>query len=237
MRNLDRKVRNFPRFKGKFFTFEILISTNQEIGRKEVFLVFSQGSREATLKMLWYKLLWDNLSQEELSLFILSLTDKDYKKWAFLKAITLIPKRLARKRLLETEAKLQDKISSRSSYQGLKSVCIEIQQMTRKLPRPKKISGYVKSNSSKDKGFLGGGRVELPTPSISETDITNEDQYKIWVSLLTCLSQIPSSESVHIYRTNSISPSFSVEEVQERVLELNRQRRASRLTPRTRFLE
>jgi len=229
MKSLDEKFRNFPLFKGKFFTFRIDLYSNYELGTKEVFLVFSQGSREATLRKLWLKLVWDSLTTNELSLLISSLTSQDYKKWAFLKALTLVPKKIARKRLLENEAKLEEKLSSRLSYQGILSVSIEIQQITRKLPDPKKFRGYTKSNSSKDKGFLGTGKGENPSPPISETDISNEDQYKIWVSLLTCLSSVSESETVLINKANQLPATFSALEVEERVLELNRKRRLAHL--------
>jgi len=225
MKSQDVKFRTFPLFKGKFFTFAVDLYTNYELGYKEVFLVFSKGSREATLKKLWLKLVWDNLTSEEFSLLISSLTDLDYKKWAFLKAITLLPKQMVRKRLLEAEQQTGETVSSRLSYQGIQSMGIEIQRINRKLPKPKKFKGYIKSNSAGDKGFLGTVRSELPTPVISETDITNEDQYKIWVSLLTCLSSVSEPETVLINKYNFIPASFSPEEVAERVLELNRKRR------------
>jgi len=225
MKSQDVKFRTFPLFKGKFFTFAVDLYTNYELGYKEVFLVFSKGSREATLKKLWLKLVWDNLTSEEFSLLISSLTDLDYKKWAFLKAITLLPKKMVRERLLEAELQTGETVSSRLSYQGIQSLSIEIQRISRKLPKPKKFKGYIKSNSAGDKGFLGTVRSELPTPVISETDITNEDQYKIWVSLLTCLSSVSEPETVLIYKYNFIPASFSPEEVAERVLELNRKRR------------
>jgi len=225
MKSQDVKFRTFPLFKGKFFTFAVDLYTNYELGYKEVFLVFSKGSREATLKKLWLKLVWDNLTSEEFSLLISSLTDLDYKKWAFLKAITLLPKQMVRKRLIEAEQQTGETVSSRLSYQGIQSMGIEIQRINRKLPKPKKFKGYIKSNSAGDKGFLGTVRSELPTPVISETDITNEDQYKIWVSLLTCLSSVSEPETVLINKYNFIPASFSPEEVAERVLELNRKRR------------
>lgn len=142
--------RNYPKFPGPFNSWEVVVQTNHELGKMELFLVFSSGKREAVLRHLWLKLLWDQLSSRELELLILSLKTSDHKIWAVLKALAsnTLRKKEIRRRINILEELRGEKISSRESYNGTKRIRIEIRKETRKLPKPTKYSGYVRTPSS-----------------------------------------------------------------------------------------
>jgi len=183
-------IRRHPRFKGRFFTTKVTTFVDQENRLKVGFLVFSSGKREAVKKMLWLKLVHDQLTKIEYELFISLLDDKDAKIWSFLKLLIIAPKRLLRKRLIETETRLGQEISTRGSYIGTKSLSIEIQRETRRLPKTKKFSGYIRSLASRGKSQLGTGRIELP--SIEIPDFKDEiNQFALWEAWLA----LPSLES------------------------------------------
>lgn len=177
--NNDISVR--PKFKGGFHSFEVMINEDREKGTKDVFLVFSSGKREATLKYLWHKLVWDELTRNEFSLFILTLKDKDEKKWAFLKALNSMSKRSLRKRLTDVETLIGDTVTSQKSYQGLKRMHIELYQRTKKLPKAPKYTGYVRSIAS-----LGKGSPRSSSILEAIVEIPYESEEKIdWYYLLT----------------------------------------------------
>jgi len=140
--------RSYPKFSGGFFRWRVTLSTDYNRGLQEDFLVFSSGRRDTALNHLWLKFLWDQLTKDEFFLFILTLKDSDQKKTAFLKANLLVEKKILRKRLNLLENKLGEKVSSRTRYNGSKSQRIEIQRIQRKLPKPKKYSGYIRNISS-----------------------------------------------------------------------------------------
>jgi len=170
-----------PRFKGAFHQFEALIFEDREKGLKEVFLVFSSGKREATLKYLWHKLVWDELTKDEFALFLLTLKDEDDKKWAFLKALLSKSKKSLRKRLNLVETLVGDQTTSQLSYQGLKGMRIEIHKRTRKLPKVPKYSGYVRSIAS-----LGKGNPRSSSFLEAIVDTPYEDEVRIdWYSMLS----------------------------------------------------
>jgi hypothetical protein len=177
------ETRKFPRFKGRFFTWRQTIFVDQENRSKANFLVFSSGKREAVLRYLWLKLLWDNLNRIEYELFISSLTDHDYMKWSFLKLLQQIPKDLLRQRLSSIDPLLTQGNLGRNNYLNSKGICIEIQKEIRKLPKTKKFSGYIKSLASRGKSSLGGGRIELP-PTDPAAYSSEEDQFLVWERLL-----------------------------------------------------
>jgi hypothetical protein len=183
-------IRRHPRFKGRFFTTRVTTFVDQENRSKVGFLVFSSGKREVVKKMLWLKLVHDQLTKIEYELFISLIDDKDVKIWSFLKLLLVTPKRLLRKRLLETESQQGDEVSTRASYIGTKSINIEIQKETRRLPKTKKFSGYIRSLASRGKNQLGTGRIELP--SITIPDFKDEiNQFALWEAWLA----LPSLES------------------------------------------
>lgn len=136
-----------PNFKGSFFRFEVLRNTDRENGLKEVFLVFSSGKREVVKNFLWHKLVWSQLTRDELELFYLMLTQNDEKEWAFLKMLTLFQKSVVRKRLNKIESILGLKTTNKKTLEGLYSINIEFRKVTRKLPKVPKYSGYIKSPS------------------------------------------------------------------------------------------
>lgn len=138
-----------PRFKGKFFTHVIRVNADHEIGQEEVLIVYSKGSRLALVKFLWLKFIWDQLSREEFFLFInLNEVINNEKMFNYLKVINEIPKKIARKNLLNSERKLSEEESSRDRYQGIKYMSFEIYIKIRRLPKPEKFSGYVKTPSA-----------------------------------------------------------------------------------------
>jgi hypothetical protein len=140
--------RNYPKFPGVFFSWRVILSTDHEKGKQDALFVFSSGKRETVLEYLWLKFLWDQLSGEEFTLFLMTLKDSDHKKWAFLKVLLLKDKKSLRRKLNEIEQHLQIPVSSRERYQGYKRVRVEIQKETRRLPKPTKFSGYVRNISA-----------------------------------------------------------------------------------------
>ena len=143
------KVPEIPEFRGRFFRYTVNRQTNQERCFKEDFLVFSTGKRGALIQFLWLKNLWDELTREEFALFI-SFPEvlRNEKMVAFLQASISYPKGLIRNRLIKYEKLHNQQISSRSSYQGMKSMRFEIHRIQKKLPKTKPYSGYVKTPSA-----------------------------------------------------------------------------------------
>lgn len=140
--------RKFPKFSGRFFSWRCNLTSDHNSGLQEDFLVFSSGKRDTALNSLWLKFLWDQLSSEEFILFILTLRDSEEMKIAFIKASFKINKKELRERLIRIQSKLNIQVDSRARYNGSKSQRIEIQKIERKLPKPKKFSGYVRNISS-----------------------------------------------------------------------------------------
>jgi hypothetical protein len=138
-----------PRFKGRFITTKVKLTTDHEKGMECRLIVYSKGSRQAIIKFLWLKFLWDQLTRSEFLLF-LSIPEvlSNEKMFNYLSVINTIPKKIARRNLLKAEEYLEIEISSRERYQGIKDLDIEIYQETRNLPKPPKFSGYVKTPSS-----------------------------------------------------------------------------------------
>jgi hypothetical protein len=183
-------IRRHPRFKGRFFTFRSTYFVDQENRSKQSFLVYSSGRREVVKRYLWLKLVHDQLTRIEYDLFINLLEEDDDKIWSFLKLLVFTPKKLLRDRLLRTETKLGQEVSTRESYRGSQQLNIEIQKETRRLPKTKKFSGYIRSLASRGKTKLGTGRIELP--SITIPDFKDEINLSIfWESQLAA----PSLES------------------------------------------
>lgn len=137
-----------PNFKGKFFTTQVTLFTNREKGLKDVLLVFSSGKREAVREYLWLKFLWSQLSSDEYLLFLATLSNKEEKKWAFLRLLTTKSKKLLRRRLIHIETLLGEKDSSKSRLEGYYRLRIEIRKEVRRLPKVPKFSGYIKSPSA-----------------------------------------------------------------------------------------
>lgn len=172
--------RNFPKFPGIFFSWRIILSTDHEKGVQDALFVFSSGKREAVLEYLWLKFLWDQLAQEEYSLFLMTLKDNDHKKWAFLKVLLLKDKKSLRNRLNKIETQTGQTISTRERYLGYKRIRIEIQKETRRLPKPKKFSGYVRNISA-----IGSkSRKTRFLETITETIYLSEKQFD-WELALT----------------------------------------------------
>lgn len=179
---MSKKVPEIPEFRGKFHRWSVIINTNREKGTQEELLVFSSGKRGATLRYLWLKLLWNQLTSLEFQYFI-SLPEVlgNNKMHSFLKAILNFPKRELREKIIKFENFLGEKVSSFKSYQGIRSMHLEIHRIERDLPRVKPYSGYVKSPSSV--GTKSQKTPFLESPAYSEF-IIEEINYD-WFELLT----------------------------------------------------
>jgi len=189
--------RNYPKFSGGFQSWRVTLQTDYNRGLQEDLLVFSSGKREAALNHLWLKFLWDQLSKDEFVLFILTLKDSDHKKVAFLKANLIIGRKELRRRLNILEFELGQKVSSRTRYQGSKSQRIEIQRVQRRLPKPKKYSGYVKNISS-----LGTkSRKTRFLETIDRRDVFLEEEFDWYSSLL---KGFPSSQGLTNFQAGEI---------------------------------
>lgn len=176
------RLRTKPKFPGKFFSWKATINDNWNKKVQEFFLVFSSGKREATLRHLWLKFVWNNLSKDEFLVFILTLKDGDDKKWSFIKAAQKIPRSLLRKRLIAMETYLKERTSNKESYLGSRRIRIEIQRGIRKLPDVPKYSGYVRSIASIGKNKPRG--LDLTIEELMEDGIMYEERID-WYTFFT----------------------------------------------------
>jgi hypothetical protein len=173
----------YPRFSGPFKTFSVSRSTNREKGTDDRLLVYSQGSRAKVVEYLWLKFLWDELTKQEFELFlILPETLNSEIKIAVLRSLLIQGKRVTRERLNRLEELLGLKSSSRIRYQGFKRLDVEIKQITRRLPRVPKFSGWVRSLSAVGSKRPGGPRFLEPL-AIIENDY--EEREFDWYTYLT----------------------------------------------------
>ena len=173
-----------PGFLGPFKTFSVAVSTNREKGTESRLLVYSQGSRSTVVKFLWLKYLWDELSKDEMKLFYsLNETLNSEIKVAALRAVLIFGKKKVRKRLNKVLSFLQMETYTREQYQGMKRLDVEINEITRRLPKVPKFSGWVRSSSAIGSKRRPGG------PSFLEPLAANEDDYKDlkhdWYNFLT----------------------------------------------------
>lgn len=172
-----------PRFSGPFKTFSVSKSTNRETGIEIRLLVYSQGSRAKVVKYLWLKYLWDELTKEEFELFlILPETLNSEVKIAVLRSLLIYGKKIIRERLVKVEDLLGLESSARIKYQGYKRLDVEIKQITRRLKRVPKFSGWVRSLSAVGSKRPGGPR-ELEPLAIIENDY--EEKEFDWYTYLT----------------------------------------------------
>lgn len=123
-------------------------------------------------------MLWDQLTNEEFLLFLLSLKDSDDMKFAFLKANTLISKKILRERLIVIQSALGIEPDNRSKYTGYKRMRIEIQKISRGLPKPKKFSGYVRNISSLGTKTRKTRRIE----SIANMEFIMKDEFNWYLA-------------------------------------------------------
>jgi len=124
-------------------------------------------------------MLWDQLTSEEFLLLLLSLKDSDDMKFAFLKANTLISKKILRERLIVIQSILGEDPDSRSKYTGYKRLRIEIQRIKRGLPKPKKFSGYVRNISSLGTKSRKTRRIE----TIANMEFIMKDEFNWFLAL------------------------------------------------------
>jgi len=172
-----------PRFGGRFKTFSVTLYSNREKGFEIRLLVYSQGSRAAVNRYLWLKFLWDNLTREEMKLFLtLPENLNDEMKFATLRAVLLFPKKKIRDRLNLILRRLGEKEFLREQYLGYKRLDVEIHEITRKLPRVPKFSGWIKSSSAVGSKRPQGPR-NLEPLAIIENDY--EDFIFDWYTNLT----------------------------------------------------
>lgn len=124
-------------------------------------------------------MLWDQLTSEEFLLLLLSLKETDDMKFAFLKANTQIKKSILRERLVAIQSKLGIDTDSRNRYTGYKRLSIEIQRITRRLPKPKKFSGYVRNISSLGTKSRKTRRIE----TIANMEFIMKDEFNWYMAL------------------------------------------------------
>jgi hypothetical protein len=173
----------FPRFSGSFKSFSISQSSNREKGTESRLLVFSQGNRAAVSEFLWLKWLWDELSRDEMRLFlILPETLNSDMKYAALRAVLLYGKENIRYRILGFPFQSSKESPTRLRYQGYKRLDVEIYEFSRNLPRVPKFSGYIKSASAVGTKRPGGPSFLEPL-AVIENDYT--DKIFDWYSYLT----------------------------------------------------
>jgi hypothetical protein len=131
----------FPKFKGSFKSFSVSSHTNREKGIDVRLFVYSQGSRTAVVKYLWLKYLWDELSKEEMRLFLtLPETLNSEIKVNALRAVLILGKKRTRNRLNEILTFLQRETYNREYYQGIKNLSVDIYEEQRSMARVPKFS-------------------------------------------------------------------------------------------------
>jgi len=172
-----------PSFKGGFKSFSIAISTNREKGTESRLLVLSQGSRAKIVNYLWLKFLWDELSRDEMELFLhlKEILDSDIP-FAALRAVMIVGKKKVREVLNTTPLISEDKRPSRERYLGYKRLDVEIQRIERRLPKVPKFSGWIRSSSAVGSKSSRGSSFLDPL-AIIENDYT--DIKFDWYSYLT----------------------------------------------------
>jgi len=173
-----------PRFGGPFKTFSVALFSDREKGFEIRLLVHSQGSRAAVNRYLWLKFLWDNLTRDEMRLFLaLPENLNDEIKFAVLRTVLLFPKKVIRTRLNQVLTKLEMKPFLRENYLGYKRLDVEIHEITRRLPRVPKFSGWIKSSSAKGSKKRSRGPSYLEPLALFESDY--EEEYFDWYHILT----------------------------------------------------
>lgn len=176
-----------PSFKGPFFTWTVNFSIDGYRSLADDFVVLSSGRRQTVHRFLWLKLLYDELSIKEFSLFLsMSETLRNPKIVGFLRARLEVPKIILRQRLVMMKSLLGEKLSLRESYLGMMRLRIDILTERRKLRKTPKFSGYIKNNSRDKGGSLGG--VSIDTPVISDQSLILENLFKSetdWYEILT----------------------------------------------------
>ena len=192
-----KEIRRFPRFPGGFHTWRSTMFVDQENRSKVDFLVFSSGKREAVKRYLWLKLVWSSLSRIEFELFLNLLGDSDYKEWGYLKLSLSMSKLSLRKNLIMAELFFDQEISLKKSWIGIQRLRIEIQKETRKLPKTKKFSGYIKSLSARGKSSNGRSGIE-PDLTSPYDYVEKIDQESIWWAFLSKPSLNDTSEQESI---------------------------------------
>jgi len=155
-----------PSFRGPFVVWKCNYSIDGYSGFSDDFVVLSSGRRQVVHRKLWLKLLYDELSFTEFSLFLsMPETLRNDKIVGFLRARLEIPKVELRQRLIKIESLLGEKLSLRESYLGIQRVHIDILTERRKLRKTPKFSGYIKNNSRDKGGSLRGTSIDVPVIS------------------------------------------------------------------------
>jgi hypothetical protein len=172
-----------PRFSGGFKTFTVSVSSNREKGTEDRLRVFSQGSRAKVCEYLWLKFLWDELTKDEMRLFILlPETLNSEVKVSALRAILILPKREIREKIIKS-SQYPGKSPTRERYLGYKRLDVEISRLTRSLPKVPKFSGWVRSSSGVGSKHTSRGPSFLEPLAIIENDYI--DITFDWYSYLT----------------------------------------------------
>lgn len=164
-----------PSFGGPFKTFSVSVSTNREKGTESRLLVYSQGSRTKVVEYLWLKYLWDELSKQEMLLFLtLPETLNSEIKVSALRAVLINGRKVTRTRLNRILIFLKREPYSRERYLGYKRLDVEIHEISRSLPRVPKFSGWVRSSSSVGSKRSNQGPILLEPLAIDRYDYNNE---------------------------------------------------------------
>jgi hypothetical protein len=182
---MEIRSRDIPSFSGSFHRFKIRISSNQEKGTQEYFVVLSKGKRHAFSKYLWYKFLYDNLTKQEEMIFysLPEILNSEFRIQA-LRAILRKGKKEIRNRIEELPLIPDSERVSYKTYQGLRgNTQYDLSLRVGKLPKPPKFSGWIKNSSSKDRKSSSKGSVMDPLNIILE-DFVEEKKFD-WFLYLT----------------------------------------------------
>jgi hypothetical protein len=138
------------------------------------------------IEYLWLKFLWDELSHDEFQVVYHSSEFlKDERKFATMRAMLILPKKIVRKRLNILEGILGMKLSSRERYLGMKSrLDVEIHKGLGRLPKVRKYSGYCKTPSSVGTK-RGRGSIDIEPDSLSPDEYEFENGTVDWYNLLS----------------------------------------------------
>lgn len=174
-----------PRFSGGFQSFSVSFNENRETGVDSRLFVYSQGSRPKVHIYLWLKLIWNELSKDEWLLFLAMPETFQFQEMIIdsLRAINFQGKRKTRQRLIQSPQVPKMYKPDYDRYRGFMRLNVEISYENRRLPKPPKFSGYIKSASA-----VGSKRSSGKSSYLDLMAINCEDYNEIafnWFSYLT----------------------------------------------------
>jgi len=183
------------RIRFKFNIRGVNLQSSDKIMQERRLVVLSNGKRQAVHRFLWLKYLWDSLSKLETILFFLMPESLKSAKISSVLRLRNEGKNLKvlRARVNKLEQLLNEKESTRNSYQGMRRMRIEIREEIRSLRPTKKFSGYVKTPSSVGSKRKSGGSINEP---LFSSDFKTKESFAWYETLKAGKLQLLSGEVI-----------------------------------------